>query len=71
MSELSKTATDYNLIMIELTNCCNLDRGVNVVGRIQKNTMDEIMKGKAWKAFIDEFDCNRCSMNQFHFAFKE
>ena len=51
--------------------CCSHDRGVNVVGRIQKNTMDEIMKGKAWKAFIDEFDCNRCSMNQFHFAFKE
>lgn len=50
--------------------CCSHDRGVRVVGRIQNNKMEEIMNDTPWKKFIKDFDCNKCSMNQFHFSFK-
>ena len=50
--------------------CCSHDRGVRVVGQIQKNNMEEIMNGALWKTFVNEFDCNKCSMNQVHFIFK-
>lgn len=50
--------------------CCSHDRGVRVVGQIQKNSMEEIMNDTPWKTFINEFDCNKCSMNQVHFSFE-
>jgi MoaA/NifB/PqqE/SkfB family radical SAM enzyme len=50
--------------------CCSHNRGVRVDGQIQKNNMEEIMNDTPWKTFINEFDCDKCSMNQVRFSFE-